>query len=418
MTEHEPITGAQLGACFGLERAPRAIHVDKTSIAVTCITCDWENNGLTAPLPVHDAFLLTLQLRDTARHDLWTDGRARRTGPLRRGNLSIYDLRTSPMVNSVSAFSNLHFYFPRSTLNAIAVQEGCADVDELPNEPGLGLDDPILAGLGLMLESALHSPAVINTLFFDHVTSAMGSRLVRGYGTRAQRPVRNDVRLSAAHETRVKEMLRADLRGTLTMSELADACHLSIAEFRGAFARATGMMPHQWLMTQRVEFALNLLKTTHLPFAEVARCSDFGDTRQMRRTLAVSLGTSPESVRASYAGPPRRHHLAPSRRRASNAPPSAPIAPVVIGSGDRGKLDGHRVAGAHQQGRVAGVGVPQPAAHGIIRLRGLDAQPGQLEGELPALFRRGRDEGIAGYQGQRHDRAPFECGKRVGLTPP
>lgn len=288
-----------LGACFGLEQMPRTIRIARSSIAVTCISCDWENNGLTAPLPVDDAFLVTLQLRDTARHDLWLDGQAQKTGPLRRGNISIYDLRTSPMVNSVSAFRNMHFHIPRQTLNAIAVREGYGEIDELPNEPGLGMDDPILAGLGLSLESVFDTSSVLSTLFVDHITTAMMSRLAQAYGARAPRKVRANVRLSTAQVEQVKELLRADLSGNITMGDLAQSCRMSISEFRLAFKHATGLMPHQWLMTQRIERARDLLVTTHLSLLDVAHFSDFGDIRQMRRTLAVALGASPESIRGS-----------------------------------------------------------------------------------------------------------------------
>lgn len=302
---HPSMAGEQLGACFGLEQVPRSIHIEKTSIAVTCICCDWQNNGLTAPIPVNDAFLLTLQLRDTEHHDLWTEGQARRTGPLHRGSISIYDLRTSPMVNSVSAFRNMHFYIPRAALNAIAAREGCADVEELPNEPGVGMDDPVLAGLGLALESAFDAPSAITTLFFDHVTSAMASRLVRAYAAGAKDTARTDVLLSAMHESLVKEMLRADLSGNVTMTTLAEACDLSSTEFRHAFLRATGMMPHQWLLAQRVDRARELLQTTCLSLAEIAHSCSFSDTRQMQRIFAVSLGVRPENFRSNPARPDR-----------------------------------------------------------------------------------------------------------------
>ena len=155
---HSPgVYGQRLGDCFGLSREPEYIRIDTSAIAVTQIRCDWPNNGLTAPLPVEDAFLITLNLAPCAHHDLWIDGQPRRTGPLSRGDVSIYDLRTSPVVNSTTQFRNLHFYVPRATLDAISAQEEIMPVDEMPNEPGMGLADPVLSGLGLSLESALES---------------------------------------------------------------------------------------------------------------------------------------------------------------------------------------------------------------------------------------------------------------------
>lgn len=293
------VSGARLGACFGLAQVPSSICLARSAIAVTRIQCDWDNNGLTAPIPVDDAFLLTLQLRDCASHELWIDGRAQRTGPLHRGDISIYDLRTSPMVNSISPFHNMHFYIPRAALNAMARQDGLAEVDELPNEAGLGTTDPSLAGLGLSLEHAFDMPDLVAALFIDHVTSAMAARLARVYGAGTRRAPRATAPLSAAHERMVKEILAAHLSGNISMTELADACGMPVSEFRRAFLRKTGTTPHQWLMLQRIKRARALLRDTQLPLAEVAQFSAFADLRQMQRIFAVACGTTPESCRAS-----------------------------------------------------------------------------------------------------------------------
>ena len=51
--------------------------------------------------------LVTLPLRECPRHDLWLDGKAMRTGHLKPGMINVYDLRSNPIVNSVSPFENL-----------------------------------------------------------------------------------------------------------------------------------------------------------------------------------------------------------------------------------------------------------------------------------------------------------------------
>lgn len=296
------VSGARLGACFGLDQVPSSIRLAKSAIAVTRIQCDWGNNGLTAPIPVDDAFLLTLQLRDCASHELWIDGRAQRTGPLRRGDISIYDLRTSPVVNSISPFHNMHFYIPRAALNAMARQDGLAEVDELPNEPGLGTADLSLTGLGLSLEHAFDMPDVVASLFIDHVTSAMTVRLARAYGTGTNRAPHDTKPLSTTHERKVKEMLAAHLSGNVSMAELAEVCGMPVGEFRRAFLRRTGTTPHQWLMLQRIERACTLLHDTQLPLADVARLSAFADLRQMQRIFTVARGITPERYLASCRG--------------------------------------------------------------------------------------------------------------------
>ncbi|HVX03972.1 MAG TPA: helix-turn-helix transcriptional regulator [Rhodanobacteraceae bacterium] len=161
------------------------------------------------------------------------------------------------------------------------------------------MDDPIVAGLGLSLESVFDEPAAASTIFIDHITSAMAARLARIRGTRSPRSARPDVALSSAHEKSVKEMIGADLTGTITAADLAEACGMSITEFRSAFVRKTGMMPHQWLMDRRVDHARELLRNSRLPLEAIARRSAFADVRQMRRVFNVYLGADPETFRAA-----------------------------------------------------------------------------------------------------------------------
>jgi AraC family transcriptional regulator len=90
--------------------------LNQSEVAVTQIVCNIENNGLTAPIPRQDAFLVTLQLRECPSHDLCIDGKPMKTGHLAPSTTCIYDLRQNPVVNSISPFRNLHFFFSRAAL--------------------------------------------------------------------------------------------------------------------------------------------------------------------------------------------------------------------------------------------------------------------------------------------------------------
>ena len=285
--------GERLGDCFGLKVAPsfttRALT--KATIGVTRLTCAHEHNGLSAPIPLEDAFLLTMQLDDCAAHDLWVEGRPVATGPLRRGAISIYDLRRQPMVNSVSAFRNIHFYLPRASLNALIEEDGGQAVDELPNDPGLGIEDPVASGLGLSLETAFDRPDEVTRLFVDHVTVALALHVGRTYGVRRSRH-ESSGRLDAIQERIAKDMLEADLRGEVTMAELARACGLGLTAFRRGFAAVTGMLPHQWLLQRRIERANELLRHTSLSLDVVAKQCGFADVRHLRRAISRIAGVS------------------------------------------------------------------------------------------------------------------------------
>jgi AraC family transcriptional regulator len=289
--------GEQLRSMFHVKNAPAFVTqaLRKTEIAATYIRCDIENNGLTAPIPREDAFLITLHVRDCPVHDMWIDGRPIETGYLAAGTTCIYDLRRSPICNSVSPFESVHFYLPRAALNAIADIESGPRVDDIDHNPGMGIDDPVTRGLGLALLPAFKRANEVNTLFVDHVTIATAAHFMRAYGGQAARRPPGD-RLAAWQEARIKEILSAHLDGNLSVSSLAKECGLPVTRFVNAFRRSTGVSPHRWLLQRRVDKALDLLQQSDWTVAEVATVSGFADEAHLRRALWRMTGSVPEAI--------------------------------------------------------------------------------------------------------------------------
>jgi hypothetical protein len=223
---HRGAYGQQLADVFQLERAPSFVTrcLQKSKIAVTEIRCDTADHGLTAPIPREDAFLVTLQLRDCSRHDLFIDDRAIRAGYLRAGAVSIYDLRTNPIANSVSPFHSLHFYIPRPALDLIADMEGCGRVDEFRNDPGLGTVDPCLGELGATLLQTFRRPEEASQIFVDHITIAAAAHALKTYGTNRRATEPASAVLAPSQERRAKEILSSRLDGEILVSDLANEC--------------------------------------------------------------------------------------------------------------------------------------------------------------------------------------------------
>jgi AraC family transcriptional regulator len=276
--------GKNLSDLFGLAAAPsfisRSLH--PSTAAVTQIVCDIENNGLTAPLAREEAFLITLQLRNCPAHSLWIDGRAMPTGPLVPGSVSLYDLRTDPRVKSVSPFRNMHFYFSRGALQAAAEGADISSMDSMAHNPGLGVLDGVLYGLGRSLLPAFERPAEVTALFVDHITTAVAAHVVRVFGRACDVSV--PAGLAPWQETRAKELLTACLDGAVPIAKLARECGLPTAVFSAAFEASTGRLPHRWLLEHRIARARRLLRLKR-PSAEVAQVCGFASEEHLRRVL-------------------------------------------------------------------------------------------------------------------------------------
>lgn len=276
--------GTNLAECFGLPAAPAFISrsIRYGQIAVTHIVCDAENNGLTAPLPHEDAFLVTLQLRHCPLHDLWLDGKPVRTAPLSAGTTCIYDLRRNPIVNSISAFTNLHFYFPRNALVTAAEGDDISFLDDLPHNPGVGIADPVIRDLGLALLPAFARPDEAQALFVDHIVTATAAYVSHLSGSIATQATAKC--LAPWQEARAKELLTARLDGAISIAELARECGMSASAFGAAFRQSTGQSPHEWLLEVRIDRARRMIDA-RMPLSEVALACGFSNVEHLARVM-------------------------------------------------------------------------------------------------------------------------------------
>jgi AraC-like DNA-binding protein len=104
---------------------------------------------------------------------------------------------------------------------------------------------------------------------------------------------------------RAKEMLQADISENLSLQRVANACKLSVSHFARGFKASTGVPPHQWLMSTRVERARDLLRLSETALVDVAGICGFADQSHFSRVFARMMGASPGAWR-------REHRLQPA----------------------------------------------------------------------------------------------------------
>lgn len=314
MTEHGAY-GRRLAACFRLADPPTLIvrSLSRTRIAVTDIRCDTPDQGRTAPIPREDAFLVGIQLRDCAAHELWLDGRAVPVTPWAAGTVTIYDLKRDPVARLRSPFRSMHFYLPRAALDEIADDAGAPRVGDLDRIAHIGVQDPVVRRLGACLLPALARPDEASCLFVDHVSLALAAHVAQAYGgmRSAAHPVRGG--LAPWQERRAKELLDAGIDGAVPVSRLARACGLSVSHFTRAFRQSTGLSPHRWLRERRLDRARDLLTGSALTLSEVAIASGFADQSHFTRFFSRAHGMGP--------GQWRRLNLCPVLGRPGEEPP-------------------------------------------------------------------------------------------------
>lgn len=160
-----------------------------------------------------------------------------------------------------------------------------------------GLKDEVLVNLAFALTPALDRPAEASMLFVDQMSVAMVTYLLEKYGGAPMADARRKRVLSRSQEARAKEVLRSKIDGSISISDIADACNLSRSYFIHAFRETTGQTPHQWLIAQRLERARALLMEFERPLADIAAACGFADQSHFTRVFARSMGTPPGSWR-------------------------------------------------------------------------------------------------------------------------
>lgn len=98
----------------------------------------------------------------------------------------------------------------------------------------------------------------------------------------------------------VLDWVVAHLHESLDVATMAAQAAMSERTFARKFVEATGTTPHQWLTTQRVMRARQLLETTDLTIDAVAARSGLGTAANLRARLREEVGVSPSAYRQRF----------------------------------------------------------------------------------------------------------------------
>jgi AraC-like DNA-binding protein len=99
---------------------------------------------------------------------------------------------------------------------------------------------------------------------------------------------------------RVREYIDSHLNETIDLEKLATTAGLSLHHFARAFKRSTGVPPHGYVLSQRLNRARDLLVRTDKPLAEIALAAGFSDQSHLARQFRQTFGVPPAIFRRSH----------------------------------------------------------------------------------------------------------------------
>jgi AraC family transcriptional regulator len=180
-------------------------------------------------------------------------------------------------------------------LAPVAPNRSAHDISNIP--PALYFEDSNLKATLLKLQSVLDGSSIDDYAYAETLGLLLLWELKHFADPRHSQlnPVRGG--LTAIQLRRVKEFVDARISNDVTITDLAALLGLSQFHFIRAFKDSVGLSPYQYVLTERVNRARDLLSKRDLSVADVALAVGFSDASQLNRVFRKLVGVTPTAFR-------------------------------------------------------------------------------------------------------------------------
>ena len=177
------------------------------------------------------------------------------------------------------------------------------DVDRVMIVPSLPTRDPLLQHLALVLQTAVEGEGVAGQLYADSLANALVDHFLKRYA--AARP---SLRVATGgflpyKLRRTITYIQAHLDQELSLTTLAAVAQTSPTHFARLFKHATGLAPHQYVITCRMAYAKQLLLATDVPLTDIGLEVGCADQSHFTALFRTHVAQTPKAFRdhARYA---------------------------------------------------------------------------------------------------------------------
>lgn len=298
----QPPHGNRYGAWYGIDNAPRLVarRLGPGSLDVARLTHPGGEHTFAAYPEIENALLLHVQLNGL-KAEVSLDGEPAHGLDTPPGGVNILDLRQEIGGRIIGAFDTVLFHMPAAIFEALA-EDGRGPHDPAASlSPHRQFDDPVIRALTSALLPALDRRQPTSALCLDYIGLALAAHVAHVYGIPGAAQPRAAGMLAPWQERRAKALIEADLGGEVRLADLAGACGLSTGYFSRAFRRTTGMTPHRWLTSRRIDKAKALLARPEGAIAAIALECGFADQAHFTRAFGKWVGVTPAAWRRGAA---------------------------------------------------------------------------------------------------------------------
>jgi AraC family transcriptional regulator len=248
-------------------------------------------------LPGHTHHLLSVFLRPPERIKLSSEG-FEWEAPLAPGSILFLPAEHARRAYWRGSAESVHVHLDPGLVSRVAAE--ALDLDPGRVEfPHIGAQfHPQLQAAMLALDAELADGAAGGRLLAESLANVIAVQLIRRFVPvdRLARQPRGG--LSERQLRATREYIEEHLDSELTLDAIAAVAHLSPYHFARQFKTSTGLPPHQYVITRRVERAKRLLRDSrNLTLAQVAARSGFWDQGHFTRHFKRQVGVTPKRFR-------------------------------------------------------------------------------------------------------------------------
>jgi AraC family transcriptional regulator len=154
--------------------------------------------------------------------------------------------------------------------------------------------DPTFVQLAVNLHEIAEADETILKMYRDTMMFALAAHVNHVWGG-----VRREL-LTQRVDSRIRraiDYIEAHLETDISLEKLASVAAMSPYHFSRIFKSATGLPPHRFLASRRINRAKPLLKTTNLPIVEIAYRVGYADVSHFTQLFKRITGGTPGNFR-------------------------------------------------------------------------------------------------------------------------
>ncbi len=188
-----------------------------------------------------------------------------------------------------------------ATLRELEGREWGPDVKGIEVAEAVGRRDAAVWALGKQLADLLRNPVAGSRTYAEALATQLAVHLLWSNAPLPARKATGEP-LDDGPLRHVVDYIEHGLGGEISVDELAEVSGFSAGYFVGAFRRALGKTPHQYLTERRVARACELLHDPHRAIVDVAMDVGFSSQSHLTSVFRKLMRTTPAAYRQRVLG--------------------------------------------------------------------------------------------------------------------